>query len=341
MKKQLTIHGTSGNVFFDIWSQLRGFTAPLFFAITGLVFAYLLTGDKVTTFWKQKRVRKGIKRGFLIIFWGYILQLNVKNIPYYLSGRINDRFFAFHVLQSIGLGILVIIMLYGIYYSFKWVRFSVLLFVSGLIVFSLAPFINSLGESYFPTNAPQIIQNVINGPYSIFPITPWLGYVLFGATLGAVIREQSHRLNEKWFPFHFVLIGVLINMALLVSFRLIDFLVSEHYDFAGSGWPFVRFTEILVLLGILMFTERFFNKGKSFFMMMGQNTLAIYIIHVMLLYGAVIGIGIRTWFDKSLTFNESILSAIAFILFFGVLTKVQPAIIQAIKYFPNKLFSKK
>ena len=341
MKKDLSVYGTSGNIFFDFWASMRGFTAPLFFTITGLVFAYLLTGDKVNTFWKQKRVRKGIKRGLLVMLWGYILQLNIKNIPYYLSGRINDRFFAFHVLQSIGFGILVIIILYGIYSLFKWMRLSILLFISGLIIFALAPFINSLGDNYFPPNAPLIIQNIIHGPHSFFPITPWLGYVLFGATLGAIIREQNHRLSEKWFPIKFLMIGVIICLALLLIFRTTDFLLPAHINFASGGWPFFRFIEILVLLCLLMYTERIFNTGKSFFMQMGQNTLVIYILHVMVLYGSVFGIGIRTWFEKSLTFTESVLGAIAFILFFGLLTKVQPSIVQALMYFPNKLFRQK
>ena len=53
MKSDLSTLGTSGNLIFDWWCELRGYTAPLFFTITGLVFVYLLTGNKSDSFWKQ------------------------------------------------------------------------------------------------------------------------------------------------------------------------------------------------------------------------------------------------------------------------------------------------
>ena len=68
--------GTSGNLLLDFWYGLRGFTAPLFFTITGLVLGYLLMAHKGEPFWKQKRVSKGWRRGLRIIFWGYLLQFN-------------------------------------------------------------------------------------------------------------------------------------------------------------------------------------------------------------------------------------------------------------------------
>ena len=63
---QLREIGSSGSYIFDTWVKIRGFTAPLFFTITGVVFAFLLTknykDENNTSFWKNKRVNKGIKR---------------------------------------------------------------------------------------------------------------------------------------------------------------------------------------------------------------------------------------------------------------------------------------
>ena len=326
MKSDLSTLGTSGNLIFDWWCELRGYTAPLFFTITGLVFVYLLTGNKSDSFWKQKRVRKGIKRGISIMLWGYLLQINLKNVSYYLSGRINDRFFAFHVLQSIGLGILVLILIYSIHYTFKKIKLSILLFSCGVLIFFFQPIIESYGNSYFPSFAPKIIQNMIHGPNSIFPIFPWIGYVFMGGTIGAIIREQLHRVKEKRFPLKFALIGTSIFLVFMGIFHLIDFIIPNQYEFSNSGWYFDCLIKILLLISILMYLEQFMKFKKSTFIMMGQNTLSIYIVHVIILYGSLFGIGIRTWYDKSLTFNQSIIGAILFILFFGVFTIVQPIV---------------
>ena len=82
MIAELQSVGTSGSWIFDTWVKIRGFTAPLFFTITGVVFVFLLTKnfkeEQNTSFWKNKRVIKGLKRSGLLIFWGYFLQLNLK-----------------------------------------------------------------------------------------------------------------------------------------------------------------------------------------------------------------------------------------------------------------------
>ena len=58
MTLELRMNGTSGNIFFDYWCQLRGFTAPLFFTITGLVFTYLLVKNQKTSIPQTKTRQK-------------------------------------------------------------------------------------------------------------------------------------------------------------------------------------------------------------------------------------------------------------------------------------------
>lgn len=326
MKEALSTLGTSGNIFFDWWCELRGYTAPLFFTITGLVFVFLLTGNKTESFWKQKRVRKGIRRGISIMLWGYLLQLNFKNVSYYLSGRINDRFFAFHVLQSIGLGILVLILIYSIHYTFKKIKLSILLFSFAILIFFFEPIIESFGNTYIPSFAPKLFQNMVHGPNSIFPIFPWLGFVFMGGAIGAVIREQLHRIKEKLFPLKFALIGSAIYLIFIIIFHLIDVFSISQYEFSISAWHLNCLIRIHLFISLLMFLEQFLKNKKSTFIMMGQNTLSIYIVHVIILYGSLFGIGIKTWYDKSLNFTQSITGAILFILFFGVFTIVQPRV---------------
>ena len=54
-------HGTSGNIFFDWFYFIKGFTAPMFFMVTGVVFVYLLARNKDAGFYQNPRVRKGFK----------------------------------------------------------------------------------------------------------------------------------------------------------------------------------------------------------------------------------------------------------------------------------------
>jgi hypothetical protein len=76
----------------------RGFTAPLFFTVTGLVITYLLfrTDDPEK---QNKRVSKTVKRAWKLILWGYVLNTN---IFYVLSGHFSKGFFSVNVYIASG-----------------------------------------------------------------------------------------------------------------------------------------------------------------------------------------------------------------------------------------------
>ncbi|MCR9172951.1 MAG: DUF1624 domain-containing protein [bacterium] len=317
------IYGTSGNFFFDVWFLLRGFTAPLFFSITGLVFTFLLLRERDKPFWSQVRVRKGIKRGFEVMLWGYILCLNYKNWHLYAAGKIPDRTWSFHVLQSIGFSLFALIFLYALALLIKKVRVSALFLIVGTIIIAVTPFFKAMGDNYFPSWAPQIIQNMFNGPNSFFPIFPWLGYVLLGGFVGAILQEKKSILTEKWTPLKYAGIGAAVCLFIVGLVHVIDWIFAPSMDFTTIGIRFGNFAMVLGVLVGLLYLERSEKLRIPFLVEMGKNTLDIYIVHTIVLYGSVFGIGIRTYIEKDISFPMAILGAIAFILFFGLMTYFQ------------------
>ena len=103
---EVRLHGSSGSIWFSIWGFFRGLTAPLFFTISGAVFTYLLHKEwqkGTATFFKLVRVKKGLRRSLSLILVGYLLQMNLKFLKYYISGHFNPHFLGFHILQCIGI----------------------------------------------------------------------------------------------------------------------------------------------------------------------------------------------------------------------------------------------
>ncbi len=158
---------------FAIWSYFRGITAPTFFTISGLIFSYLLLKAKEKGDEKE-RMRKGIIRGFFLIFVGYLIR---SPILQWLSGSFNTYFLVIDVLQCIGLSLIVIIIFH--FLSVKnTTLFSILSISIGILIFLTEPLYRGLSFN----NLPLFISNYIsksNG--SIFTIIPWFGYVAFGA----------------------------------------------------------------------------------------------------------------------------------------------------------------
>lgn len=334
-------HGTSGNIFYDYWVELRRYTAPLFFTITGLVFAYLLTGHKGESFWKQKRVSKGWRRGLQIIFWGYFLQFNWQYLFEYLENGLSDKFYLFHVLQCIGFGILILIFLYAIHHRFKQINFALILFIGGLLVFAFNPVFVAYGDNYVPAGAPLIIQNMIHGPDSVFPFFPWLGFILFGGCMGALIRQYSKHVKKLWFPLVFVAVG----LAGIYTIKMVTVYMAHesptHINFIGGLWLYGPLKRVIIFLGILMYAEQFIKFRAKYFIAMGQNTLNIYIVHAIILYGCVFGYGIKDVYNKNLTFGQATIGALLFILFFGIMTHFQPQIKKVLMFIPNLIFPPK
>ena len=62
---------------YSIWHNLHGLTSPLFFTVTGLIFVYLLSGNNEIAYLDNQRVKKGFKRVRELLFWGYLIQLNL------------------------------------------------------------------------------------------------------------------------------------------------------------------------------------------------------------------------------------------------------------------------
>ena len=179
---------------YNVWLFIRGFTSPIFLTITGIVFTYLLVGNNHIDCFKNNRIKKGYKRVVELLFWGYLLQ-----------------FEAFHVLQCIGIGILSILILYGIYKVIKIVPLWIYFFIAGTFIFSSNILIYSWPKEYYwPENAPVFLQDIFHGKNSIFPILPNMGYTMYGAMIGVILYTYKSKVKEWSFILSVFLIGAFL-----------------------------------------------------------------------------------------------------------------------------------
>ena len=314
---------------YNIWHNIHGLTSPLFFTVTGLIFVYLLSANNDLNYFENIRVKKGYKRVRQLLFWGYFIQLNLWSIIqsiYYDSKFHLDWFYAFHVLQSIGIGILFLLIIYGIY---KWIGKGAIYWyylVAALILFSCYAYMKQYIQieegliakhikdkpTYLPSGAPSIIQNMFYGQYSDFSFVRYAGYTILGGMLGSLIRTYESKALEWWFGASFILIGLLINLFIQPVFQTIDNLtdsigITDHGVFVLNATAFIRFGQVMILLGVFMLIDKYADIKAKLFLKIGQNTLPIYVVHVIILYGGIFGFGL-----KPMVFDENLPPAIAF-----------------------------
>jgi len=293
---------------YSIWKYFRGITAPVFFTVSGFIFTYLLVRAPQGGL-DNPRVKKGIKRGLQLVFIGYLLRVNLFGL---LQGHIYNSFYLVDVLHCIGLSILGIVALYLLTQHLnKWL-FPVALLATTLLLFVFEPAYKQFSYSFLPDALANYFTKS-NG--SVFTIFPWFGYAAFGGFLSLMFSRYS-RLKQLY-P---AAIGLsLVVGAVLIFYSSPFFMyISELYDIQLftdiylNNYLFIRLGDVLLVFAVFMLIRSLLTNKTL--IKIGQNTLSIYVIHFIILYGSFTGLGLYRFFHHSLTPQVVIPAAGAFMI---------------------------
>lgn len=296
------------NSIYAVWKYFRGITAPVFFTVSGFIFTYLLIrvpGKGLD----NPRIMKGIRRGVQLLFIGYLLRLNLFGL---FKGQIYEAFYLVDVLHIIGLSILGIVAVYLMAQNRpKYVFPSVLLMIT-LVLFALEPFYKQWTFAFIP----EAIANYFtksNG--SVFTFIPWFGYTAFGAF--ASVLFTRFREYKYLYPVSisicafaglsliFVSSPIFLAFYALTGIHLFEAIYSNNY-------LFIRLGDVLVVFAVFMLLRRWLT-GNTI-LKIGQNTLSIYVIHFIFLYGSFTGLGLYRFFHHNLTPQVVIPGALLFMI---------------------------
>ena len=298
----------ASNPVYNIWLYFRGITAPVFFTVSGFIFTFLLIRVPQSG-WGNPRVMKGIRRGLQLLLIGYLLRLNLFGL---FKGQVYHAFYLVDVLHCIGLSILALIGVYLFSSNKKRFVFPTVLLSITLLLFLLEPIYKQWSFSFLPEFMANYFTKA-NG--SVFTIIPWLGYT----TLGAFISVLFTRLKDyKYFypvaittalGVGYLLIyqssGLFNNLYGWTGIELFNMILSNNYLFIRLGNVFIVFAVFMILRG-LMTNKTVLN--------IGANTLSIYVIHFIILYGSFTGLGLYRFFNHALTPSIAITGAILFMV---------------------------
>lgn len=300
---------TMDSTAFSVWYTLRGFTAPIFMFAAGLIFTYLLKSDEYD-FLKNPRIRKGLKRSLILIGIGYILRYptyKVFDFSNVSQGQWNI-FFAVDALHLIGFGMLLIIFSVFLskraHISLNFIFYSIILF---LLIFS--PIFNKIDWNVF---LPQYLSAYLTNSYgSLFPLFPWLVYIIAGAILGSYLYKNDEIYLKKRFSFSLSIIGGSFLLVSFIMFALENSVFGEmKYWFYLNGIIFLRVGYVLLLNGIMAFIVRKFNSIPELIKETGKKTLLLYVLHVVILYGSAWFPGFYRYYAKSFSPLETLAAVI-------------------------------
>ncbi|MGB7395030.1 MAG: heparan-alpha-glucosaminide N-acetyltransferase domain-containing protein [Pricia sp.] len=296
------------NPFYAVWAYFRGMTAPIFFTVSGFIFTYLLVrGEKKGI--NNPRVKKGIKRGLELLFIGYLLRMNLFGL---LQGEIYDSFYLVDVLHCIGLSILGLIGIYLMAQKRGKAFFPLALLVMTIGLFLFEPIYKTWSFAALPDAFANYLTKS-NG--SIFTIFPWFGYAAFGGFLSLLFTRFK---NFKYLYPTAIALSLVGGLGLIFGSSDLFLELSRatgiqlFADIFFNNYLFIRLGDVLLAFAVFMLFRAWMH--NSAVLKIGQSTLSIYVVHFMILYGSITGLGLYRFLQHSLSPALAIFGALAFMV---------------------------
>jgi hypothetical protein len=307
---------------------VHGYTAPMFLFASGLAFG-------VTSFrsWdRQTRpgpaLNKRLRRYVSLIVIGYLLHL-----PAFLPEDWRwvteagwNAFFQVDVLQHVGVSLALLQL--GAVVLKRPERLAGLVAVLFVVVVLAAPILWALPVGDV---LPPWLAGYVNGHTgSTFSLVPWAAFTWAGLLVAYAARHHAR-------PSHTLLGAMaLTTLAVLVIPIAINRTgwnpYGEHAFWRSSPYYFFfRLGNVMAVLTALMGIERMIDRRRwmerfaavrasvGLAETMGQESLIVYVTHLIVLHGCVITPGLQTYWGRSLSFGEVVLVTLALVPAMAVL----------------------
>ena len=279
------IPGLKESGWFSVLNYINGWVAPSFLFVAGFVFviaAERKMEDFRTfgrAFWRQ------IGRIALIWAVGYALHL-----PFFSFTRtVNEttqsgwmQFYQSDILHCIAAGLMIVFV--GRVLIKRDETYQRFLVLTGLVFVLAAPLLWGID---FATYVPAWFAAYLNGEhYSLFPIFPWLGFLIFGSVTAVGYKRARASDQEQQFlrlvgfiSAGLIILGTLLSsLSIGVPFASAAVRVDPLFFAARLG-----IVELLVLLCWYYAEQR--KTNKSFVLDVGRESLVVYTAHLLVIYG--------------------------------------------------------
>ncbi|MBU2444009.1 MAG: DUF1624 domain-containing protein [Bacteroidetes bacterium] len=305
-------HRLPGSVGFNTWLFFRGLTAPLFLFASG--FVYGVRFRRTDSPEKFKLIsRKTIRRALLIIVIGYLMKSPTPS-PFHwthVTYQMIQLFFAVDILQLIGVSLLILLGIETIARRFKFDAIKPLLGISFLFLM-FHPIVKLIEwEHWLPLSLSSWFSQATG---SLFPLFPWGAYLFLGGALGIYFQRKSYftdliTLSKVQLKFGIIFI---VGALGLNFFELLIFNNSSFWTISPN-LVYSRFGTVLIFGSLFALVSISIKSIPQFLRNASKNSLEIYVLHVMILYGSSWNLGVKSFLGNNLNVIKTIIGVILMI----------------------------
>ncbi|MBI2428773.1 MAG: DUF1624 domain-containing protein [Ignavibacteriales bacterium] len=281
------------NTLFFAHDFFHGFIAPMFLFASGTAFGistFKKWGEHIAPtqhFWR--RIGKFIG----LLFIGYALHLPFFSLQKILAEATSGEIAVWlqvDALHCIAATMLILQLLVLILKVER--KFVLSIGIAALFIIFLSPIIWSID---FTTMVPLWLVSYLNvGNNSWFPLFPWSGYILCGVIFSWMFINAKEHHHAMKLMQNAVVTGVAVFTCPLIVVNLPFHIYPLHDVWKVNPLIiFARLGFVLVITSSVFFAEHSLKITSQLPQIMGRESLFIYVVHLIILYGSVVNKGLQ------------------------------------------------
>ena len=272
---------------FEVLNFINGLVAPSFIFISGFIFTF--TSQKKlesfrtfgSPFWKQLG-----RIGFIWMI-GYFLHLPAATFQQMMTETTERDWLIFYqsdVLHCIAFGLLYLFIFRILIHSDRTYR--TFLMISGFVVLITTKFIWDI--NFLRWLHPAFAAYFNNQNISLFPLFPWMAFILFGGFFATgYIRARENQVEKKYIQsFGIIAIGIILLSIFGRQLSLEQGVGSSDIR-ASILFFFERLGIVMFLLCACWYYADYRKTEKSFILDASKESLLVYSLHLYVIYGFV------------------------------------------------------
>lgn len=277
---------------FRAYDIIRGLTAPMFLFLSGFVFSVVTEKRHDVYRMRGPAASRRFARALMLLLVGYALHMPFFSLDKLLHGATAGecaQLFQVDILQCVAVTLAALQLLVMATPDVRTYGRAALLGAS--LVALISPVIWNVD---FGATLPAFLSPYLNiFQPSIFPLIPYAAYMLAGAAAGSGFAAARREGSEERFLTRLVMTtGVLTVLGGLLV--LLPVSVYPPHDVWKAGPPLIAarlFLVSIVLLGVVRvrtLSQRLLRALTP----LGQHSLMVYCVHIVLVYGSVLTLGL-------------------------------------------------
>lgn len=295
----------------NIWTYIRGLTAPVFLMVSGAVHVFVLKREQDGTL-TQKTKRKRLTWALTVLGLGYLMTFpasRIVDLPF-VSPQAWHYVMQVNILQLTGVSLLLLLL--AAYFTRSNTSLGKVSLYSALGIILLSPLVHALSlHNYLPLLFSNYFS-FANG--SLFPLFPYAGFLFMGVAIGTFLEK----FNVEERSSNIIKYGIRYGMAFLTVAGIMElaFRTLLPETIPGPMSPSMMLSRIgfvLIFFAFCAYAVEKLHVWKESFVFFSGKSLPIYMIHLFIIFGTPWSFGLASFYAKQTSLELGIVAALAVI----------------------------